>query len=98
MRSRRGILVARAERLPLHDRGKVLVQIALMLAGGGESCADIEHLRVEEDLFGVGAVGLDGVPDLPRDHPEARQSIAEAVAEVRAQVWRARRRPTGPAR
>ncbi len=32
---------------PLHDRGKVLVQVALMLAGGGESCADIEHLRCE---------------------------------------------------
>jgi len=23
-----------------------------MLAGGGDSCADIEHLRCEEDLFG----------------------------------------------
>lgn len=28
-----------------HDRGRVLVQAMLMLAGGGESCADIEHLR-----------------------------------------------------
>jgi hypothetical protein len=35
-----------------HDRGKVLVQTALVLAGGGESCADIEHLRGEEALFG----------------------------------------------
>jgi hypothetical protein len=34
----------RSERAPLHDRGKVLVQSALMIAGGGESCADIEHL------------------------------------------------------
>lgn len=33
------------ERLPLHDRGKVLVQAMLMLAGGGEACSDIEHLR-----------------------------------------------------
>ncbi len=39
-------------RLPLHDRGKVLVQAMLMLAGGGESCADIEYLRVEPTLFG----------------------------------------------
>ena len=37
---------SRGERLALHDRGKVLVQMALMLAGGGESCADIEHLRL----------------------------------------------------
>ena len=40
------------ERLPVHDRGKVLVHAALMLAGGGESCADIEHLRLQPDLFG----------------------------------------------
>jgi hypothetical protein len=40
------------ERAPLHDRGKVLVQSMLMLAGGGESCADIEYLRAEEDFFG----------------------------------------------
>ena len=40
------------ERLPLHDRGKVLVQAMLMLAGGGEACADIEHLRAQPDLFG----------------------------------------------
>jgi hypothetical protein len=33
------------ERLPWHDRGKVLTQAMLMLAGGGEACADIEHLR-----------------------------------------------------
>jgi hypothetical protein len=38
--------------LPVHDRGKVLVQAMLMLAGGGESCADIEALRAQERLFG----------------------------------------------
>jgi hypothetical protein len=40
------------ERQPLHDRGKVLVQMALVLAGGGEICSDIEHLRVQDTLFG----------------------------------------------
>jgi hypothetical protein len=38
-------LRGRTSRAALHDRGKLIVQIALMLAGGGESCADIEHLR-----------------------------------------------------
>ncbi|HET6949160.1 MAG TPA: IS1380 family transposase, partial [Acidimicrobiales bacterium] len=33
------------ERLPVHDRGKVLIQAMLMLAGGGEACSDIEVLR-----------------------------------------------------
>ena len=39
-----------SERAPLHDRGKVLVHTSLMLAGGGESCADIEHLRAQRDI------------------------------------------------
>jgi hypothetical protein len=38
------------QRLLLHDRGKVLVQASLMLAGSAERCADIEHLRLELDL------------------------------------------------
>ena len=75
------------ERLPLHDRGKVLVQTALMLAGGGESCADIEHLRLQSDLF----------PSVPSDSTvfrtfheltsETRVGIAKAMAEMRAKVW-----------
>jgi hypothetical protein len=76
-----------SERAPLHDRGKVLVQVALVLAGGGESCADIEHLRCEEDLFG-------NVPSDSTVHrtfheisPATRALLAEAVAEVRAEVW-----------
>jgi hypothetical protein len=41
------------DRLPMHDRGKVLVQAMLMLAGGGEACSDIERLRAQPTLFGV---------------------------------------------
>jgi hypothetical protein len=40
------------ERFPVHDRGKVLTQAMLVLAGGGEACADIEHLRAQPALFG----------------------------------------------
>ena len=71
------------ERFPVHDRGKVLVQLALMLAGGGESCADIEHLRLQSDLF----------PSVPSDstvfrtfhqlNATTRVGIAEAMAEMR---------------
>ena len=46
-------IAPRGERLPVHDRGKVLTQAMLMLAGGGEACADIEHLRAQPDLFGA---------------------------------------------
>jgi len=75
------------ERLPLHDRGKVLTQAMLMLAGGGESCADIEHLRAQPVLFG--AVPSDST--LWRTFHEIRPAtltgLWEAMAEVRSTVW-----------
>jgi len=77
------------KRQPLHDRGKVLVHQMLVLAGGGESCADIGYLRAETDLFA----------DVCSDSTLYRtftENLDEAVlpglkagfAEVRARVWR----------
>jgi hypothetical protein len=74
--------------LPLHDRGKVLVQMALTLAGGGESCLDIEHLRVGEDLFGFVPSDTTVARSFHEITPPVRSSIAEALAKVRAEVWR----------
>lgn len=72
----------------LHDRGKALVQSALVLAGGGESCADIEHLRAKEALFGF-------VPSNSTLHrtfreitAETRSKMSGAVSTVRSEVWR----------
>ena len=71
----------------VHDRGKVLVQAALMLAGGGECCADIEALRAQPDLFGH----VPSDPTLYRTiraiDGATRDRIAEAAARVRAHVW-----------
>jgi hypothetical protein len=77
------------ERLPVHDRGKVLTQAMLMLAGGGEACSDIEALRAQERLFGP--VPSDST--LYRtfrhqlDDASTLAGLWEAMAEVRAQVW-----------
>jgi hypothetical protein len=83
------------ERLPLHDRGKVLTQAMLMMAGGGEACADIEHLRAQPDLFG-------SVPSDSTLYRTFRQIDAstlgglwEAMAEVRSAVWRRSAATTG---
>jgi hypothetical protein len=76
------------ERLPLHDRGKVLVHTSLMLAGGGESCADIEHLRLQEDLFGSVPSDTTVFRTFHEITPETRDEIACAMAEVRTEVWR----------
>lgn len=77
----------RSERAPLHDRGKVLVHTALMLAGGGESCADIEHLRAQEDLFGWVPSDSTVYRTFFEITPSLRADLATAVAEVRAKVW-----------
>lgn len=74
-------------RFALHDRGKVLAQAMLVLAGGGEACSDIERLRAQPALFGsvpsdstlyrtvrsIDAATLDG--------------LRAAAAVVRSRVW-----------
>ncbi len=79
----------------LHDPGKVLTQAMLMLAGGGEACADIEHLRAQESLFG--SVPSDST--LYRlfrtvDSPTL-DGLWGAMSEVRASVWRRASATTG---
>jgi Transposase DDE domain group 1 len=75
------------ERLPIHDRGKVLVHTALMLAAGGESCADIEHLRLQSDLFGSVPSDSTVFRTFHQLDATTRAGIAEAMAEMRAKVW-----------
>ena len=87
----------RGERMPLHDRGKVLVQSMLMLAGGGESCADIEHLRAQEELFGSTPSDSTVFRAFHEIAPEVRDTLGEAFAGVRAQVWRRSSTTTGTA-
>lgn len=82
-----GQVFASGERLPLHDRGKVLVHAMLTLAGGGEACSDVEFLRAQPALFG-------SVPSDSTLYRTYRQLDAatlarlwDAFAEVRANVW-----------
>lgn len=75
------------ERLPLHDRGKVLVQMALVLAGGGESCSDIEHLRVQDTLFGSVPSDTTVYRTFHELIGTRRTALTAALQEVRAKVW-----------
>jgi hypothetical protein len=72
--------------VPLHDRGKVLAGSALMLAGGGESCLDIEHLRTGDDLFGPVPSDATLARTLHEITPSVRTGIAGALADVRSEV------------
>jgi hypothetical protein len=73
--------------VPIHDRGKVLVQMALTLAGGGESCLDIEHLRIGTDLFGSVPSDTTVARTFHEIDASTRAAITEAMAEMRAEVW-----------
>ena len=72
-----------------HDRGKVLVQAMLMLAGGGECCADIEHLRSQPGLFGEVASDSTLYRTVRSLDGSRRDGIGDAMAVVRAKVWEA---------
>lgn len=81
-------IVWRGLGVPVHDRGKVLVQSALMLAGGGESCLDIEHLRAGPDLFGSVPSDTTVARAFAEITTEDRARVAAALAPLRAEVWR----------
>ena len=78
------------ERARVHDRGKVLTHALLMLAGGGESCSDIEYLRAQRDLFGEVASDSTLYRVLRGIDASKLGGIWAAVADVRARVWRNR--------
>ena len=75
------------ERAPVHDRGKVLTQAMLMLAGGGEACTDIEYLRAEAGLFGDVASAPTLYRTLRSLDPATVADLWAHQAAVREQVW-----------
>ncbi len=75
------------ERPPVHDRGTVLTQAMLMLAGGGESCADIEHLRAQVRLFGPVPSDSTLYRTITALDPATLGRLGTAMAETRARVW-----------
>jgi hypothetical protein len=75
------------ERFPLHDRGKVLVHSMLMLAGGGECCADIEYLRSQEELFTSVPSDSTTYRTFRQITPSTLAALWGAMGEVRAKVW-----------
>ncbi len=81
--------------VPIHDRGKVLVQMALTLAGGGESCLDIEHLRIGADLFGSVPSDTTVARTFHEIDASTRSGITKAMAEMRTEVWSRSSRTTG---
>ncbi len=76
------------ERAPVHDRGKVLVHQMLVLAGGGETCADIEHLRAVGDLFADAASDTTVWRTFHELGADTVTGLWDAMRSVRGDVWR----------
>ena len=75
------------ERLPFHDRGKVLVHAMLTLAGGGDACSDVEYLRAQPALFGVVPSDSTLYRTYRQIDAAALARLWDAIAVVRSGVW-----------
>ncbi len=72
-----------------HDRGQVLVDLAVMVAGDGESISDLATLRDQPELFGQVASTPTAWRALEAIDGVAQAGIAAARAAARAGVWAA---------
>ncbi len=79
--------LARRSFRPVHDRGRVLVDLAVLLADGGEAIADIDVLRHQSQVLGPVASAptvwrtLDGLT------PASMRRVEKARATARRHVW-----------
>lgn len=76
--------------LATHDPGKIVCDMAVSLAIGGDCVSDLAQLRAEPGVFG--AVASDPtvsrlVTALAADAPKALSAIASARAEARSRAW-----------
>jgi hypothetical protein len=72
-----------------HDRGRVLVDLAVMLADGGEAISDLVVLRDQRNLFGDVASVPTAWRTLEAIDEDALARVATARAGARAQAWAA---------
>ena len=79
--------LARRSFTPGHDRGRVLTDVAVMLADGGEAIADIDVLRHQAGVLGPVASPPTVWRALAEVTPARRKRIAAARARVRRRVW-----------
>lgn len=72
---------------PVHDRGRVLVDVATMVAAGGEAIADIDTLRHQVDVLGPVASAPTVWRALDELSSAGLKRIARARAATRTRVW-----------
>jgi hypothetical protein len=83
------------ERTPTHSPGRVIRDLAVMLADGGERLCDLGTVRDQEPLFGAVASDSTAYRLIERIAADsgALEGIRAARAEARARAWRRGARP-----
>jgi hypothetical protein len=77
------------ERASVHDRGRLLAQVAVMLAGGGICVSDMAALRDQPDLFGEVASDPTIWRTFQQIDDRTLDGLRQARAEARRAVWAA---------
>jgi Transposase DDE domain group 1 len=77
------------ERAPGQDRGRLLAQVAVMLAGGGVCVSDMAALRHQPELFGSVASDPTIWRALHEVDGEVLDELRSARAKARQRVWAA---------
>jgi len=90
--------VARRDWWPGHDRGRVLVDLSVMIADGGQAIGDIDLLRHQDALFGAVASPATCWRALDEIDPVRLWRIAKARASTRGPGLGATRDAAGPGR
>jgi hypothetical protein len=72
---------------PVHDRGRVLADTAVLIADGGRVLSDLAVLRDQDELFGPVASDPTLWRALDEIGPDQRERIAAARARTRRHVW-----------
>ncbi len=80
-------------RAPMHDRGRLLTQVALMLAGGRRCVADMDGLREQRGVFGDVASSPTIWRTFDAIDADTLTRMRDARARARANVWNTRPTP-----
>jgi hypothetical protein len=88
-----GALASTRQRRSAHDPGRVLRDVAVMLADGGDCVTDLLALRGQERLFGPVASDTTTQRTLKAIDPGILGRVRGARAAARARAWEAGARP-----
>jgi Transposase DDE domain group 1 len=86
-----GGLAVMRQRRGGHDPGRVVRDLAVMLADGGDCLSDLRAVRDQQPLFGAvasNATAFRVIDEIARD-PALLAAVREARASARAQAWAA---------